>query len=296
MLSPGLWLVEALNKLIPPQAMHDELDQAKLGDREFQDRDYAEAAQVCPQFGARWDLSGKAVLDVGSGLGGKAAYYAEEGAGSVTAIDLRAYSAGASLALASRRELASRIRPLVADAARMPFAGDNFDVIVSINVLEHVKDVRSTLAECKRVLHPDGLIFLYYPPFYSPWGAHVEGWIDFPWPHLFFSDKTLIEAASRVENRRRHNQAYISPARVDWEHLERLPDLNRVTMKESLQIIESLDLTIVESRMLPFAWQYLSRKGTLAKTALSVLKWLTHVRPFREWVTTKMAFVLAKRS
>jgi len=183
---------------------------------------------------------------------------------------------------------------VVADAASLPFQNDSFDVIVSINVFEHIDDLPSTLAECKRVLRLDGLMFLHFPPFYSPWGAHLEGWIDFPWPHVFFSDQTLIQAAQRVEERRARNVDYIAPAKVDWTHVDCLPELNRTTIRQFLRLIHSLDLVIIESHMLPFARHYLADRGPLARSALSILKGLTALPLLREVITTKMVFVLRK--
>jgi SAM-dependent methyltransferase len=274
--------------------MHRQLDAAKLSDEQYQERDYQEAKLVCPKFGIHWNIDGKKVLDVGSGLGGKAAYYADTGAHNVTAIDLRPYSAQAALAWAHRKQQRSIINPIVGNAATMPFYNDSFDVVVSINVFEHIELLHHTLNECKRVLRPDGLIFLYFPPFYSPWGAHLEGWIDFPWPHLFFSDQVLIEAAHRIEKQREKNTDYIPPAQVNWKHIERLPELNRVTVRRFLDLIRTLDLVIVESRMLPFAWHYLVDRGSLAQVVLAFLMRLSSLPLLREVITTKMVFVLKK--
>jgi ubiquinone/menaquinone biosynthesis C-methylase UbiE len=289
-----LWLVEALNSLIPPQDMHRQLDAAKLSDENYQERDYREAELVCPEFGPLWNVEAKRVLDVGGGLGGKSSYYAELGAQSVTVIDLRAYSMKAASSLARRKRQQCVIDSAVADAASMPFRDNSFDVVVSINVFEHVEDIYHTMAECKRVLRPGGLMFLHFPPFYSPWGAHLEGWIDFPWPHLIFSEKTLIQAAQRVEERRKRNLGYIPPAQVDWTHTEHLPELNRTTVQQFLDLIHALNLTIVRSRMLPFAWHYLANRGLLAQGALIILRGLSTLPLLREVITTKMIFVLKK--
>lgn len=290
----AVWLITALNKMIPAQKMHRQLDAAKLSDEQYQERGYQEARIVCPEFGSNWKIRGKRVLDVGSGLGGKSAYYADEGARSVTAIDLRAYSAKATLALARRKHRCSIIAPVVGDAAAMPFRDNSFDVIVSINVFEHVDLLYNTLNECKRVLRFDGLMFLHFPPFYSPWGAHLEGWIDFPWPHLFFSDQVLLEAVQRIEKQRKKNAGYIEPAQVDWGSIERLPELNRTTVRQFLALVHSLNLVIVESHMLPFAWQYLADRGPFARVMLNLLKCLSTLPLLQEVFTTKMIFVLKK--
>jgi SAM-dependent methyltransferase len=45
-------------------------------------------------------------------------------------------------------------------AERMPFADDSFDVVASINSLDHVDDVGRVAAEMLRVLRPGGLLLL----------------------------------------------------------------------------------------------------------------------------------------
>lgn len=286
----GLWLVEFINSIVPPQTMHQELTRAKLNEADYQRRDYEEAAFVIPVFGSHWQIHGKRVLDIGGGLGGKSAYCIDHGARQAISLDMRIYSNQAALKLAHH----SNLYPLTADAASLPFADDVFDVILSVNAFEHIENIRATLQACKRVLHPEGLMFLYFPPFYSPWGAHLDGWINFPWPHLFFSDKTLIEAARRAEMRLSRNANYIPSAQVDWAHMQQLPDLNRVTARQFRALIRDLGLRIVMCRMLPFGWYSFSRRGWLAKWGLTLLKALTHVPFICEAVTTKMVFVLAK--
>jgi len=286
----GLWLVEHINKIIPPQPMHQELATAKLSDDDYQKRDHEEAALVIPVFGAHWQIEGKRVLDVGGGLGGKAAYCVDYGARQAISLDRRTYSNQVAIRLTQHGAL----YPLTADAAFMPFSDNSFDVILSVNAFEHIENVRATLQACKRILKPDGLIFLYFPPFYSPWGAHLDGWINFPWPHLFFSDRTLIEAAQRAEMRLARNADYIPPAQVDWDSVQQLPDLNRVTVKQFLTLIRDLELRVVMQRMLPFGWRYLSQRGWLAKSILALLNYLARLPFLREVVTTKMVFVLTK--
>ena len=43
---------------------------------------------------------------------------------------------------------------------RMPFADSSFDVVASLNSLDHVEDVELVAAEVKRVLEPDGTLIL----------------------------------------------------------------------------------------------------------------------------------------
>lgn len=52
---------------------------------------------------------------------------------------------------------------LIADATRLPFADETVDVVVSLAVLEHVKDPDAFLREAQRVLKPAGCIITGVP-------------------------------------------------------------------------------------------------------------------------------------
>ncbi len=57
----------------------------------------------------------------------------------------------------------------VADACRLPFPDDSFDLVVSVDVIEHVPDSRAMAAELARVLKPGGRALLTCPITDFPW-------------------------------------------------------------------------------------------------------------------------------
>ncbi len=52
-----------------------------------------------------------------------------------------------------------------------PFPDEYFDVILSTQVLEHVKDIKITVNEIHRVLKPDGIAIFSFPFLYNEHGA-----------------------------------------------------------------------------------------------------------------------------
>jgi len=52
---------------------------------------------------------------------------------------------------------------VVAEPYSYPFAGGAFDVVMSVNVAEHVEDVPRWFVECARVLRPGGLLCVVTP-------------------------------------------------------------------------------------------------------------------------------------
>ena len=62
------------------------------------------------------------------------------------------------------------------DGNTLPFDDTSFDVIVSQQVLEHVKDVEKYFSECKRILSPKGKILLDFPHRLVPFDTHTRMW------------------------------------------------------------------------------------------------------------------------
>lgn len=272
----GVQLVLSINELFPLSPNLVEIDGAKETVVDYQQWEQSELEKIAKTFGTHWNLEGKDVLDVGCGLGGKVLPYLEAGARSVTGLDLRSHSLqSAKTLVTTAHKTDDSVRFLLADAAAVPCPDNSFDVIISINVLEHVDNLYAVLRECNRLLRPGGVMLLHFPPFYSAWGAHLEGWINFPWPHLFFSDKVLIKAASMIEQRKRQNRHYIPTAQVQWERLQRLPELNRVTAYQFIHLINALNLDVRSMEMLPFGYHYFSRTFGPLRHLRKWLFWLT---------------------
>jgi ubiquinone biosynthesis O-methyltransferase len=103
------------------------------------------------------DWTGRRVLDVGCGGGFMAEELARQGA-AVSAVD----PSQAAIVSAKAHSEASglTIRYLVGRGESLPFADREFDVVVCVDVLEHVRDLGLVIAEIRRVLRPGGL-FLF---------------------------------------------------------------------------------------------------------------------------------------
>ncbi|MGJ8597242.1 bifunctional 2-polyprenyl-6-hydroxyphenol methylase/3-demethylubiquinol 3-O-methyltransferase UbiG [Sulfitobacter sp.] len=101
------------------------------------------------------DWQGKAVLDLGCAGGFMAEALDDRGA-QVTGIDPAADAIKAARTHAADRNITYDIG--VGEA--LPYVDGQFDAVVCVDVLEHVKDLNKVLAEISRVLKPGGM-FLF---------------------------------------------------------------------------------------------------------------------------------------
>jgi len=106
-------------------------------------------------------LSGKTVLDIGSGRGGYASRFRKEGA-KVIALDI----------IKDLFQNVKGVNFILGDATQMPLKSEKFDFIFCSSIIEHIRKPEMLVSEIKRVLKKNGICYLSFPPFWSPVGAH----------------------------------------------------------------------------------------------------------------------------
>ncbi|MDZ4857760.1 MAG: class I SAM-dependent methyltransferase [Candidatus Hydrogenedentes bacterium] len=107
-------------------------------------------------------LDGKSILDVGCGRGFMGDIVRERG-GRYTGADLVANVSGIPLA--------------ISDAARLPFQDASFDGVFCIDAFEHIPDGAEAVREFRRVLRPEGFMFLSAPNYGNVAGL-VKWWCE----------------------------------------------------------------------------------------------------------------------
>jgi len=148
--------------------------------------------------GAEEMFKGKSVLDIGCGAAGKSLYYASLGARRVVGLDVIERYRGEALELARRKGLEDRFEYVCADARDTGFEGGSFDTVIMNDAAEHVAQPEAVFRECLRLLAPGGRLYINFPPYYHPYGAHLSDAIGVPWVHAFFGEKTLIAAYKKL--------------------------------------------------------------------------------------------------
>jgi len=99
----------------------------------------------------------KKVLEIASGSGGPAVFMVKETGCHVTGIDVNENGIENSKKLAGENGLNEKMQFLLGDAsAPLPFPDESFDVVISIDSVNHLKDRSKVLKELRRVLKKDG--------------------------------------------------------------------------------------------------------------------------------------------
>jgi ubiquinone/menaquinone biosynthesis C-methylase UbiE len=111
---------------------------------------------------------GGVAIDVGCGTGEVMALLHDAGAGVVAGTDLSPHALGHA---AGRVEHGSL---LASRAEQLPLADSCADVVVSLEVIEHLDSDLVALAEYRRVLRPGGTLLVTVPAYESLWSEHDE--------------------------------------------------------------------------------------------------------------------------
>ena len=120
------------------------------------------------------------LLDIGSGIGGPARYFAETFGCKVFGVDLTEEFVQVATALTARCRLEALATFVQGSGLALPFPDERFDRATLIHVGMNIADKARLFAEARRVLRPGG-VFLVYDvmrldaselPYPMPWAEH----------------------------------------------------------------------------------------------------------------------------
>lgn len=253
----------------------------------FSQWEYARAADVIRTYEPELDLRGCHVLDLGTGLGGKLAYYQQLGPASITTVDIEPDRSAAARTFIAAREPGGEIRFATADAAHLPFADGTFEAVISNETFEHIQRPLPALQEVARVTRPGGWVFISFPPYYAPWGAHLNNWITLPWVQVVFSEPTLINAAVTLDEKLQVARRLAPETRLDLRGCQTLPHINKVTLGWFEAMLARTALRLVRKSFFGPGWRSQSRWHKLVHP-------LTRLPGLRELFTSHAVYVLQK--
>lgn len=275
----------ALNRFAP--RLSAEMVTAKEDANRFSEWEYSRAAGVTRTYGPEFDLRRRHVLDLGTGFGGKLVYYQQQGPASITTVDIRPDFSAAARAFAGRWGADAGLRFVVADAARLPFDDDAFEMVISNETFEHIQQPGPALREVARVTRPGGRVFISFPPYFAPWGAHLNNWIALPWAQVIFAEQTLINAAVTWEQKHPVNRQLMPEARLDLRGRQALPHINKMTLRRFEAMLTATPLRLERKAYHGPGWRRRPAYHGLVQA-------LTQLPGLREMFTSHAVYVLRK--
>jgi ubiquinone/menaquinone biosynthesis C-methylase UbiE len=139
--------------------------------------------------------SGMDVLDVGSGIGGPARFFAETHGCRVTGIDLTAEFVEVASELTRRCGLSGLASFRQASALDLPFGAGTFDAATLIHVGMNIADKAKLFENVRRVLKP-GALFGVYDVMQAG-----EGDLPYPMPWAETAETSFVEAPAAYRRR-----------------------------------------------------------------------------------------------
>jgi SAM-dependent methyltransferase len=154
-----------------------------------------QAARRASSISKRVDLHGCRVLEIGSGRGHLGRQLVDRFGAEYVGVDVVEY-----------RDWEKTAAPgveLVRRDISTEESGDlgQFDVIVSLAVLEHVVHPHAMLLAMFERLRPGGVAYLAANLYRGPKASHRYRQVYFPWPHLLFGDDAWREFYRKIHDR-----------------------------------------------------------------------------------------------
>ena len=102
-----------------------------------------------------------------------------------------------------------------ADLVDVPFAADAFDLVLALDVIEHLEDDVGFLRQAARLCRPGGRLIVAVPAFPSLWSEHDETF-EHHRRYRAASLRRAVEAAGMEIERITHTNTFIFPVAAFW--------------------------------------------------------------------------------
>ncbi|MBC8552106.1 MAG: class I SAM-dependent methyltransferase [Nitrospira sp.] len=218
-------------------------------------------------FGQKFlgQIKDKIVLDVGCGTGEQVVGVALQGAKKAIGVEIRNMQDESKI-WASELGVSDRVEFSTISIKELPES--SVDIAYCQNSFEHFSDPQTILEDINYVLKKNGKLFISFgPPWLAPYGVHMYFMIKYPWAHVLFSEKTILNVRKlyRSDNANRYGEVE--------------GGLNKMTYRRFKKIVNDSNYDIESEELMPV-------KGVKILSSLPVIK---------EFFIAKIAAVLVKK-
>jgi SAM-dependent methyltransferase len=228
-------------------------------------------------------LDGAAICEIGCGEGGVLAALADEGATDVLGIDIRQEAIDRAANIFGAFKIPSEFDLHDVTGSETPAKWkERFDFVTLRDVIEHLDQTELSLRHVMDFLKPGGYLYIVFPPYYSPFGAHQHLLKTF-WgriPYMQFLPNALFKP---MTSRAKYE--------VDIPEVARLRDI-RLTIGKFRSAAKTVGLEIMEEELY-FLRPVFKLKFGLPPIKANFLKWIPGIR---EVVALEASYLLRKPS
>jgi len=251
-----------------------------------------------PDFPFESYFPGKSVLDLGCSIGSMTVDFAERwNVANIHGIDVTPESIEAAQLFVERTPgLKANYGFSVAYAEDLPFEDNQFDAVVSSDTLEHVRDVRKSLENVKRVTKPGGIFLLVFPSFYCPLGgAHLDMVTRLPFLEWVFSPKSLNQAYNEIMDTWGEEDEWLAHQSDDtygeWAEVTGGIGINGITYRRFEDIVHDIGFSKVEYVRNPvFSVGVRANRSRAFRTASKLIGPWLRIASLRDYLSHRLVY------
>lgn len=255
-------LTRLLRRVRPTSRSAEVFDQAAYFRRQYESTD-----RLRERFMAGIPFEGRTVLDLGSGLGGRAPRWLDYGAERVWAIDVnrQELEAGRAILSAQFPQYAARVEWCHPDDAP---SGPLADTAVLVDCFEHLVEPAAVLKRLADRLRPGGCAWIGSFAWYHHAASHCGFHVPIPWSQVLFSERAIIRTIQRVVRQPDYELTFWERREgiQRWDQVRTLRDrpgepLNQLSLRGVRRVLAQSPLRLESFQV----WTYSAAAGPLAR-------------------------------
>ena len=140
------------------------------------------------------------------------------------------------------------------DVTRLDFPDACFDVAYSLNVFEHINDLKGAYRELRRVLKLGGMLYLHSSPIWTSYrGHHFNHWdsdyVDLipPWGHLYLGKNRLFKDIAQKKGSAVAVEAMTHIYKSNYLNRASISDHKRYVRESGFKVVKLTEVTAFES-------------------------------------------------
>lgn len=145
-------------------------------------------------------ITGRDVVDFGSGLGNLVFHLIDKKPRSIIGVELHPPSVEHSQNVLKSTTVPQdmQVEFRIGATDHIPIDDKSVDTLLAFDVIEHIMEPDRILTEWARIVRPSGKVLIDWCPYRTPWAPHMESLVPIPWAHIIFGEEALFRTCERI--------------------------------------------------------------------------------------------------